>query len=137
MSKERRSHIRTALMSHTVIFEYGGESHTGYLFDITKKGTFLDTDISIPPKATVKLILELPGDLGTLPVTANVVRVNWAATKNNPSKKKGVGLEFAYMSEGSTKILEALVTYLRNKTIISVSKRIMEEFYDSKGPRKF
>jgi hypothetical protein len=83
------------------------------------------------------LKLNLPGDLGSLQVTASVVRVKWAATRKAGKDSLGMGVRFEEVSPNIKKILDAFVVYLRNKQIITVSKRIIEEFFGENGPKKF
>jgi hypothetical protein len=47
-----------------------------------------------------------------------------------------MGVRFDKLNSGTKKILDAYVVYLRNKQIINVSKRIIEEFFGSQGPKK-
>lgn len=135
--KEKRSGIRVALLSETLHYQVEGVTFCAEVGDITKEGMFLKTSDLLPPRSRLKVILQLPGDLGVLPVDAQVVRVNWAKNPKKGREHLGFGVSFQTLSEGTQKILDAYVVYLRNKQIISVSKRIIEEFFGPRGPKKF
>lgn len=131
-SKEKREHIRIPLLSESVLFEYESDFWNGGIVDITTKGVFVETKQALKPNTKVFLNFNLPGDLGKLNVEGYVVRSNWTVNRKKGKEKIGIGVEFRNVSEASKKILDAYVVYLRNKQIISVSKRIIEEFFDKK-----
>ena len=79
--------------------------------------------------------IQLPGDLGVLSLDGEVVRVNWAINRKKNREAMGMGVRFDNLNSGTKKILDAYVVYLRNKQIINVSKRIIEEFFGSQGPK--
>lgn len=136
-SKDKRAGIRIPLLSERAIYTVEGADLEADLGDITNEGLFLKTDKLLSPKTKVSLKLNLPGDLGSLQVEATVVRVNWAASRKKGREHLGMGVRFDEVSPNIKKILDAFVVYLRNKQIISVSKRIIEEFFGDNGPKKF
>lgn len=136
-SKDKRAGIRIPLLSERAIYTIEGADLEADIGDITNEGLFLKTDKILAPKTKVSLKLNLPGDLGSLQVNATVVRVNWAATRKRGRDQLGMGVRFEEVTPNIKKILDAFVVYLRNKQIISVSKRIIEEFFGDNGPKKF
>lgn len=135
-NKDKRTGIRIPLLSEKVDLFVNGEHHDADIGDITIDGIFLKTANILPPKTKIHLVFKLPGDLGNLAVDAEVVRVNWTVNRKRGKESLGFGAQFSEMSAGTKKILDAYVVYLRNKQIISVSKRIIEEFFGPKGPKK-
>ena len=136
ISKDKRAGIRVPLLSETVTYFYNGESRACAITDITNDGLFLKTQEILKPRSEVTLQLELPGDLGFVQVQAQVIRVNWALNKKKSRETLGMGIRFVNVAPNIQKILEAYVVYLRNKQIISVSKRIIEEFFGTETPKK-
>lgn len=136
-SKDKRTGIRIPLLSERAIYSVEGKDFEADIGDITNDGLFLKTDQLLTPRTRVALKLQLPGDLGTLQVTAAVVRVNWAVSRKAGKDTLGMGVRFDEVSPNIKKILDAFVVYLRNKQIITVSKRIIEEFFGNEGPKKF
>lgn len=137
MSKDKRKSIRIPLLYQKVEFNIAGLWALGDLKDITTDGAFIKTDAQVKPNTQVSLRFELPGDLGDHYVSGKVVRVNWCVNKKKNIDDLGIGIEFDNLNESQKRILDAYVVYLRNKQIISVSKRIIEEFYGPKGPSKW
>lgn len=135
-SKDKRAGIRVPLLSEKVSYFTGSAQLDADIGDITNEGMFLKTSNIMAPKSKIHLIFQLPGDLGNLPIDAEVVRVNWTVNRKKGKDSLGFGVRFLNLSPGTRKILDAYVVYLRNKQIISVSKRIIEEFFGPKGPRK-
>ncbi len=135
-SKDKRTGIRVPLLSETVTYFYKGESRACAITDITNDGLFLKTQEILAPRSEITLQLELPGDLGFIQVQALVIRVNWAMSKKKSRETLGMGIRFVSVAPNIQKILEAYVVYLRNKQIISVSKRIIEEFFGPDGSSK-
>jgi len=136
-SKDKRAGIRIPLLSERATYIVDGIEHQCDIGDITNEGLFLKTDSILSPKASVVLKLQLPGDLGNLQVDARVVRVNWAVNRKKGKETLGMGVNFVDVSPNIKKIIDAFVVYLRNKQIITVSKRIIEEFFGDNGPKKF
>lgn len=135
-SKDKRGGIRVPLLAEKATFSFDNREGQADITDITNDGLFLRTSEILKPKDLVVLKLNLPGDLGCLHVNARVVRVNWAVSRKRNRENLGMGLQFSDVSPSIRKILDAYVVYLRNKQIISVSKRIIEEFFGNDGPKK-
>lgn len=135
MVKEKRKTLRVPLLSEYVSLRQQEENFSfsirAKVRDINTLGFFAETDTKLDPNLTVHCIFELPGDLGPLELTGRFVRFNWRADKKKKTVK-GVAIEFKDLSESKKKILDSFVIYLRNKQIISVSKRIIEEFFGGK-----
>jgi len=135
-AKDKRNGIRIPLLAERVAFISNGERFEADVGDITPEGVFLKTNKILPPKTAVTLNIQLPGDLGLLSLEGEVVRVNWAINRKKNRESIGMGVRFDNLNSGTKKILDAYVVYLRNKQIINVSKRIIEEFFGSQGPKK-
>jgi len=135
-AKDKRNGIRIPLLAERVAFISSGERTEADVGDITPEGVFLKTNKILPPKSGVTLNIQLPGDLGVLSLDGEVVRVNWAINRKKNRESMGMGVRFDNLNSGTKKILDAYVVYLRNKQIINVSKRIIEEFFGSQGPKK-
>jgi Tfp pilus assembly protein PilZ len=119
-SKEKRSYIRIPMIEEYLIV-----SNQRYkIEDISESGVFiLECLDSIKANEIISLQFILPGDLGYLNLNGKVARINWTDVKK---RKKGAGIEL-YFNQNTSKIYKSFVTYLRNKQIITVSKRIIEE----------
>jgi hypothetical protein len=135
-TKDKRSGIRIPLLSESVIYTHQGSEKRADVSDITNEGLFLKTNEILPPKTPVSLQILLPGDLGAIQVDASVIRVNWVVNRRKSRENLGMGIRFENVPQNIKKILDAYVVYLRNKQIITVSKRIIEEFFGSEGPKK-
>lgn len=135
-TKEKRNGIRIPLLSERVAYFVNGDRFEADVADITNEGVFLKTDHLIKPRSPVTITIQLPGDLGTLNVDGQAVRVNWATSRRQNRDTLGLGVRFQDLNPGTKKILDAYVVYLRNKQIINVSKRIIEEFFGNQGPNK-
>lgn len=128
-NKEKRSVIRVPIIAQEMTI-----NGTNYTIDnFSKRGLFLlDQKMTFKIGDPLSIQIELPGDLGTLVVAGKVVHSIW--THKNPNKL-GFGAKFLNVQPGTQKILDAYETYTRNKQIINVSKRIIEEFFgSSKNP---
>lgn len=104
------------------------------LLDVSEGGAFIETDEDIHPKDTEayqNINILLPGDLGILNLKCEVVRIAWRTTKK---QKKGFAIKWSPMEPGIKKIFDAWLVYIRNKQIIDVSKRIIEEFFGKNKP---
>jgi Tfp pilus assembly protein PilZ len=135
-SKDKRAGIRIPLLSERVTYFVNGVEKTADITDITADGLFLKTSEILPPRTNVLLQLHLPGDLGSLQVNAQVIRVNWVQNRKKGRETLGMGVRFEDVQANIKKIIDAYVVYLRNKQIITVSKRIIEEFFGSDNPKK-
>lgn len=131
--KNKRRVIRVPLLSESLAIN---DAVTGLqrveMKDISPYGAFLATSIPVKPRQVIDLEFHLPNSLGIIPVKATVIRVNWTINKKKHKDTIGFGCQFINVSENNQRILDAYVVYLRNKQIITVSKRIIEEFM---GPR--
>lgn len=134
-SKDKRAGIRIPLLSEKVSYFVNGVEHFADVSDITADGLFLKTDKLMSPRTDTLIQLALPGDLGNLQVNAKIVRVNWVANRKKGKEALGMGVRFENVSPNIRKIIDAYVVYLRNKQIITVSKRIIEEFFGN-DPKK-
>lgn len=121
-SKEKRKNIRIPLLSEHVEIN----SIPEFVMNITTSGAFIKTKNLKKPREVIDIIITLPGDLGNMKVQGIVRRVVWTA---KPEDAIGYGVEFVNMISSTQKIMDAYVVYLRNKQIITVSKRIIEEFF--------
>lgn len=136
-SKERRKKIRVPLLLETckwtpvdATFDYTSE-----MANISNSGMFIKSDKLPKPSSLVMITLSLPNDLGLIAIKGKVIRLRWTKTKDI-DEAKGFGVEFTEVGTNISKILEAYVIYLRNKQIITVSKRLIQEFFGSKDPFK-
>lgn len=137
--KDKRSGIRVPLLAEKLTYYVGKDIETADVGDITNEGVFLKTEKILPPNTSLNLHVQLPGDLGNLELEGKVVRVNWAINSRKKKEHLGMGVRFENLNASTKKILDAYVVYLRNKQIISVSKRILEEFFgpnNNGGPKK-
>lgn len=134
--KEKRAGIRIPLLSEKLHYFVDSEMREASVGDITAEGMFLKTEQVLAPKTDLRVQIKLPGDLGDLSLKAKVVRVNWAVSRRKNRDQLGFGVQFEDLNDGTKKILDAYVVYLRNKQIISVSKKIIEEFFGSSQPKK-
>lgn len=129
--KERRKSIRIPIMNTKAwLLDDSLE-----LIDISETGAYIASEESIGPedKPFINYVtVKLPGELGFLSIPCEVVRINWATTK---TRKKGYAVKFLPMNAGLQKMFDSWLVYLRNHQIISVSKRIIEEFFGQDGPK--
>ena len=135
-AEERRNDIRIPILAERIEFVHDGVSFNKNISDISNHGLFVKTDELLPPNAQIHLKIQLPGELGFLHIPSKVVRVNWCSTKTNKNRPMGFGIEFMPTATNLKKILSAYIVYLRNKQIISVSKRILEDFFGPQGPTR-
>lgn len=135
-SKDKRAGIRIPLLSENVAYFHKGSEKRADISDITNEGLFIKTSEILPPRTQLSLQVQLPGDLGNINVNASVIRVNWTVNRKKSRENMGMGVRFENVPPNIKKILDAYVVYLRNKQIITVSKRIIEEFFGSEGPKK-
>lgn len=104
--------------------------------DVAIGGIFFKSEKLFPSGTKLEIILGLPGDLGNLMIDSKVIRIAWVKNKKRSHDHKGFAVKFEPMSPNISKIWDAYRVYLRNKQIITVSKRIIEEFFGSNGPKK-
>lgn len=129
--KEKRSSIRVPLLSESVDCYLNFKWISKKLYDITPNGAFIESE-DLPKKSDIiEFAFFLPGELGRFYVQAEVTRTNWIKNKKH-LQNKGFGVRFI-KNNNAERILNSYVTYLRNKQIITVSKRIIEEFFGSKS----
>lgn len=131
MSKERRKDIRVNIISEAISVETTEWKRTLEYTDIGKHGVFIKSTELPKSESVVLLKFQLPGQLGDLTVTGRVIRINWTVDKKRNKPHLGFAVEFLDMSDSSRRILDAFIVYMRNKQIINVSKRIIEEFFGS------
>jgi len=141
--KDKRRDIRIPLLSEYAkvissnsLMLFASENRK--IFDIGKNGCFIELEDNLQlytPKQQLCLVFMLPGDLGGLTVDCQVVWRKWRKKKGD-SHPLGIGVKFINMTSSVDKIFDAYLVYLRNKQIITVSKRIIEEFFGPKGPPK-
>jgi hypothetical protein len=137
--KDKRSDIRIPLLSETVAISSDFYFDRLDVADICSGGIFVkikEPNQFLKAKTKVKIIFTLPGDLGDLDLTGEVCRVNWMLSKKKNITVLGMAIKFDPMDAGRKKIMDAYRIYLRNKQIITVSKRIIEEFFGDQGPKK-
>ena len=135
-SKDKRAGIRIPLLSESITYIHNGLEKRADISDITNEGLFIKCNEVLAPKTDLVLQITLPGDLGSVQVNAKVIRVNWTVNRKKSRDHLGMGVRFEEVPANVKKILDAYVVYLRNKQIITVSKRIIEEFFGSEGPKK-
>lgn len=134
MNKERRQQIRIPLISEACHwYDDQGALSEDTLVDITNLGMFIKSDREPKPRERVIIKFYLPGDLGNLNLYAEVVWKRWMLTKNS-KLSKGFAVKFVDNREDHLKILDAYCVYLRNKQIITVTKRLVEEFFKNPKP---
>jgi hypothetical protein len=134
--KERRGDIRIQLISEKA--RIIGVRSIPYdqileMADISRDGIFFKTDKPLPPQEIVKVMLELPGELGVLELVGKVCRIVWKESKKRPTSVKGFAIQLYPLDFNTEKIWNAYRIYMRNKQIVVVSKRIIDEFF---GPSK-
>ena len=130
-TKERRKDMRIPVLSEAVTVETTTWTEKLSYDNISKSGVFIKANNLPAPQSVVYLRFELPGDLGMLTMTGRVVRVKWNVDKKKSGDSKGFAVEFYEQTTHVKRIFDAFLTYIRNKQIIAVSKRIIEEFFGS------
>ena len=136
-SKDKRSSIRIPLTEQTCYMQsikYGRQLVE--LKDITNKGMFIGCDKFHKPGETVSFEFILPGDLGELYILAQVKRLQWTKSKKKKWDYTGMGLEFCVVDQAKQRTLNSYVVYLRNRQIIQISQRIIEQFFGPRGPNE-
>jgi hypothetical protein len=134
-SKEKRQHIRYSLIGEQVKWMPKDNIHGPEMVeihDISDRGVFIESISPVKPQSTIFIEFKLPGDLGSLTVEGRVTWKRWAQRKEDEGKL-GFGVEFVNMPSNIDSILKAYVVYLRNRQIITVSKRLMQDFFGDKS----
>lgn len=131
--KERRAQLRVPLLSEKCTWlNQNWTSNESDLYDISSEGLYINSPKNPEINEVLEIQLKLPGDLGTLILKGKVVWRQWAQTKKN-KRPVGFAVKFIEVGPNVQKIMDSYCVYLRNKQIITVSKRIVEEFF-AKGP---
>lgn len=133
--KERRKEIRIPLLSEKCNWKLvdGIETFESKLIDFSASGAFIHSIIPIPIKAEILIHFKLPGDMGWLPVYGKVMWQRWYVKKKSKFET-GIGVKFIDVDEVHQKILDSFATFLRNRQIIAVSAKIVEEFFGKLPP---
>lgn len=127
--KERRKHMRIALISESCFwFDDQGKISHNSMTDINVGGVFIKSEVIPKSREKVVVRFHLPGELGNLNLAGVVVWKRWAVPKDS-KLPKGFAVEFVGNKPAYIKVLEAYCIYLRNRQIIKVSKRIIDEFF--------
>lgn len=130
-NKERRTDIRIPILNEAMAWSYEGkiaETKTCKILDISKNGVFIESKEYPELGETIEIYFQLPKDLGILTLKVKVEWRRWANTKKNPLPI-GFGVSIIHTDAKLEKIMDSYVIYLRNKQIIQVSKKIIEEFF--------
>lgn len=137
MNKERRKNIRVPLILETCKWSSNEESfNNSYeMKNISNDGMFIKSDTLPSSSDEISILFTLPGEIGQLKMKGKIVRIRWIATKKI-EESKGFGIQFIEDEPKIMKILDAYVTYLRNRQIIQVSKKIIAEFFGNKESPK-
>lgn len=125
--KEKRRGLRVPILSGSVDLITLDRREKCEVYDLSTTGLFLKNDKFLKPQDKALIELHLPSDLGILALNSEVVWIKWAKSKKD-THPLGMGFRFN-TSAPQQKILDAYVNYVRNKQIIAVSKRIIEEFF--------
>lgn len=143
MTKDKRGDIRIPLLSESALVqEYGflwnrdPYSQELDMDNVGNEGAFFKVKPGqpYPPGGTMVTVkFKLPGDLGILQFEGKVCRMVWRLNKKKNLNTLGFAVNFMPKTESVQKIWDAYRVYLRNKQIITVSKRIIEEFFG--GPK--
>lgn len=130
--KERRKNIRIPLLTEACTWISGKMTYSSQILNIDNSGLFIKSD-QMPETKEIDLRFALPGDLGVFEVPSKVVRKQWAAVKKKGTEV-GFAVQFQIEQPGHQKIMDSYCVYLRNKQIIQVSKKIIEELFSRKAP---
>lgn len=136
MTKERRTDIRIPLLAESMAWAYEDaikEVKTCKMTDISKNGVFIECSEYPEAGEVIQLYFQLPKELGILSLKAKVEWRRWAVTKKS-KLATGFGVSIIHTDPKIDKIMESYAIYLRNKQIILVSKRIIEEFFSQRPP---
>jgi len=136
MTKERRKDIRVPLIQESVSWTRHGNIlnlKTDKANNMSVNGMFIESNIQPDIGEVIQIFVKLPSDLGALDLNAKVKWRRWTNSKKNPLPM-GFGVNIGYDNPKIEKIMSAYVIYMRNKQIIEVSKRIVEEFFGKVKP---
>lgn len=136
MNKEKRKQFRVLLMEEAI--GWSKESNllnvrTCKVSNISKSGTFIECSEMPEVDEILEIYIQLPAELGMMTLKGKVAWRRWATTKKS-KLSMGFGIEFIFDSPKYEKIMESYTIYLRNKQIIVVSKKIIEEFLGTRQP---
>lgn len=133
-SKERRKEIRIPLLAESILWIGNGQltATESQVLDISKSGVFIKSANLPGVGSSISVSFKLPGDLGILNLKGTVAWRRWTPNKKIRGEV-GFGVSFDHLDKSKEKIMDAYCIYMRNKQIIAVSKKIVEEFF-SKRP---
>lgn len=128
--KERRVEIRTLVIAEACSWGPADGLLQEYveLSNLSINGVFLKSIKQPAIGEEVQVVFKLPGDLGPLTLKGIVKWRRWQATKKS-NLPVGFAVQFKYDSLNVKRVMEAFCIYMRNRQIIIVSKRIIEEFF--------
>jgi Tfp pilus assembly protein PilZ len=127
--KEKRKTIRTKLINEQCAWSTDNILlETSEVLNISTTGLFIKSNKQPANGEVVTIKFILPKELGTLTLRGKAVWRQWAVTKKM-KEELGFGVEFSDNALDVMKILDAFCVYIRNKQIIKVSKRILEEIF--------
>jgi Tfp pilus assembly protein PilZ len=136
MTKERRKDIRIPLLRESITWTRHGKLFnlkTDKVTDMSVNGMFIESEVQPDIGEVVQIFVKLPGELGALDLSAKVKWRRWATSKKNP-RPIGFGVNIGYDNPKIEKIMSSYLVYMRNKQIIEVSKRIVEEYFGRSKP---
>lgn len=136
--KERRIEIRIPILSEPCSYtcKESLDSIEGTLADMSSKGVYINSSFQPNVKDIIQVNFRLPSDMGIFSVNGRVTRKRWAVTKKS-KLQTGFAVEFIDNIPKVEEVIKSYVIYMRNKQIITVSRRIIEEFFgtaEDKGP---
>lgn len=127
-TKERRSNIRIPLISEKLFISVEGDEKEVFMYDITENGVFIKMEKDFYPiKSSVCCMFNLPGELGTFIINGKVKRIQWH--KKDNKHPTGFVVYFNELTQAESKIFSSYISYLRNKQIITISKRLVDELF--------
>lgn len=136
-TKEKRSSIRIPLLSESVkVFAaepdiFVTKEYVFQMDNISSEGAFIVQEKPFRSGIYIQLEFNLPGELGNLRILGRTAHCIWQVNKKKNKLKTGVGVQL-FPDPKTKKIFDAYLIYMRNKQIITVSKRIIEEFFGDK-----
>lgn len=133
--KDRRQYIRIPLLSEAAMVSIGRDLFKVKMTDVCQGGCFVEFEdlANVKIGEIVVVNIQLPSDLGLIILEGRIVWTRWRK-KAKSQEARGFGVCFHLPSGPQLKIWESWLVYIRNKQIITVSKRIIEEFFGSKVP---
>lgn len=127
-TKERRNNMRITLIEEACTWLSNEDCLTSKILNISNDGMFIKSD-KMPEDKDIEIRISLPSDLGVFSVPGRVIRRQWAAVKKR-SIEAGFAVKFEIVQKDHQKIMNSYCIYLRNKQIITVSKKIIEELFN-------